>query len=205
MDIQEVKRIIRELKEAGVSIEYDGGQIVSIPYNYTVIMPECVNLLSKWRIENPSLSPSRFPISDRRTATWLEKCVLQNELRELFMIRNDLGYNIGHIGISSIDVSRSLVRIDSVMKGEKNVEPGIMRKVVKRMKLWCKEELKANCVDLVVLDDNQRAIMLYKDCGFSIDGVIPLRRVEKNGEISWIEDYSLELPEKQYFHMFSFL
>ena len=95
----------------------------------------------------------------------------------------------------------STVRIDSVMKGVKKECPGIMARIIEFLKDLCRDNLEAQFVDLVVLDDNARAIRLYEKCDFEVISSIPLRKVEHDGEINWVEDMSVEKSEKSFLHM----
>lgn len=195
------RKLIRLLKTEGTRFPVDCAFLVAVPFAYGSVMPECVEQLSRWRIENPSLSPARFPISNSRTERWLRNSILNNEDRVLFMIQNRDQRSIGHIGLSDLDYSSSTVKIDSVLKGIKTECPGIMSKVIEFLKQWCRENLGAKRVELVVLDDNERAIQLYHRCNFKADEVIPLQKVEDNGEISWVRNDNLEHPEKRFIHM----
>ena len=195
------RRIINELKENGTIFSIKSGYLFSVPYDYDKRIPECVELLSRWRIENPSLSPQRFPVSNERTKKWIEKSILNNEFRVMFMIQNQSGKCIGHIGLSHINFEDSIVRIDSVMRGVKDDSPGIIGEAIDFLKNWCRNTLNAEYVDLLVLDDNAKAISLYKKCGFINNIVIPLRCVEENGEQIWVEDFRLIYPEKKYINM----
>ena len=201
MDKEKCKQIIEDLKTSGMCLELTGGFIVPISHDYQVSLPDCVDLLSKWRIENPSLSPTQFPVSNERTERWLKKMILENEFRVMFMIQNAERRNIGHIGLSEFRFDTSTVRIDSVMKGVKNECPGIMAMVIEVLKKWCKDQFEAEKIDLRVLDDNKKAINLYLRCGFNRTEIIPLRKVEHDGEVNWVEDMTVENAEKRFIHM----
>ena len=201
MNEEKCRDRIERLKTEGESFIVGDGVLVAIPFDYCFKIPDCVELLSQWRIENPSLSPTRFPVSNERTENWLQKSILNNPFREMFMIQNTERKNIGHIGISEMNFETSTVRIDSVMKGVKDECPGIMALVIGFLKTWCKNNLEAEYVDLVVLDDNIRAIKLYMSCGFSVVDIIPLKKQESGCEINWIADYSTKNAEKRFLHM----
>lgn len=202
MDENKCKVFIRRLKQGGECFSIPGdGILIPIPYDYPSKMPECAELLSRWRVENPGLSPARFPVSNERTEKWLRNSILENDYRVMFMIQNEHRENIGHIGLSGMNFETSTVRIDSVMKGVKKECPGIMARVIEFLKDLCREQLEAQSVDLVVLDDNTRAIRLYEKCDFEVNSSIPLRKIEHDGEINWVEDMSLDKPEKCFLHM----
>ena len=201
MDQSICKAKIYDLKNNPIRHDVEQGYLIPIGFDYLERFPDCVELLNRWRLENPSFSPARFPVSEERTKNWLKKSILDNDFRVLFMIQNCENKSIGHIGLSQIDFLKSSVRIDSVMKGVKNESPGIMQRAIEYLKFWCRSSLEADYVDLIVLNDNFRAINLYHRCGFIDDRLIPLKRVDDNGETNWIEDETIVNPEKSYLHM----
>jgi RimJ/RimL family protein N-acetyltransferase len=65
---------------------------------------------------------------------------------------------------------------------------------------WVFGTLRMNDVFLRVFSDNTRAIQLYEHCGFRETMRMPMRRVEENGVIRWIEaDGSYRNPVDRYF------
>ena len=93
------------------------------------------------------------------------------------------------------------MRIDSVLRGVKDDSPGIMHTSIHFIMNWCKYTLESKKIDLVVLSDNDRAIDLYLSSGFIKERYIPLRRVDTDNETSWVEDETIENPEKFFLHM----
>ena len=82
MDENKCKVFIRRLKQGGECFSIPGdGILIPIPYDYPSKMPECAELLSRWRVENPGLSPARFPVSNERTEKWLRNSILENDYR----------------------------------------------------------------------------------------------------------------------------
>lgn len=201
MEREHCASVLRELKTVGGRFPLGEGCLCPITVDYRNQLPDCVHLLSVWRLENPSLSATRFPVSDARTERWLNAAILENELRIMFMIQDPEKQNIGHIGLSGFDFASETVRIDSVLKGVKTACPGIMTRAIESLKTWCRHELQARYVDLVVLEGNDRAIRLYEKCGFETVRLIPLKKIVKNGEINWVEDESLENPELRHVRM----
>ena len=162
----------------------------------------CVELLDRWRKENPTLSPSRFPISHERTTNWITNSIIENNGRILFMIQNLEGSYIGHIGFTNIIPESRSGEIDMVVRGEKEINPGLMTLAMKSLIRWGKAELGLEHIDLVVLPHNDHGIEFYQRCGFKQDGVVPLIKVENNNEISWIRcKETVPDPEYYFLHM----
>ena len=205
MNEKKYKAVLEKLKQGGARFPIEGGLLIPVSYQYKTEIPDCVHLLNQWRMQNPGLSPAQVPISDEKTERWLQANILGNDSVVLFMIRNSEGESIGHIGLSGMNFETNTVRICAVTRGIKEKCPGIMQTAVEFIKVWCAEQLEARFADLLVLSDNSRAISLYTGCGFYVCSIIPLRKAEQNGKISWIEDMFLEKPEKFLLHMVSVL
>lgn len=173
-----------------------------ITADYLQTIPGCVSLFSRWRMENPTLSLARFDITDERTKSWLDRLVVQNDNRIIFLITNCNGEALGHIGFASFREKGKIAEVDSVLRGQKNGYPRLMEYAMAALISWGKQELELQAVDLEVWSKNEHAIRFYKRCGFVEDRLIPLRRVEEIGEVKWVPDESLvDGAENYYLHM----
>ncbi len=47
------------------------GFLRPITADFKTTMADCVELLDQWRLENPCMSPSRFPVTHERTERWV--------------------------------------------------------------------------------------------------------------------------------------
>ncbi|MBQ0084195.1 MAG: GNAT family N-acetyltransferase [Clostridiales bacterium] len=189
---------IYSLKNDGKTIKLNGGILVPFGNKFLNDNPDCINLMNKWRIENPQYSSSRFPISYERTYNWAKNALIEDELRILFFIQDNSFNNIGHIGISNFDFSRNIASIDSAMRGVKGVCPGIMGQAIEKMKDILKNELSAETAKAWVSSDNERSLKYSESHGFVRDTLFPMRKLEKNGEISWETDMSLGENAERY-------
>lgn len=173
-----------------------------ITADYLQTIPNCVSLFSRWRAENPSLSLARFTITDERTKNWLDRLVVQNDNRVIFLIVDCEGEPLGHIGFANFREKGKIAEVDSVLRGRKECYPKLMEYAMTALVAWGKQELKLQAVDLEVWAQNEHAIRFYKRCGFVEDRLIPLRRVQEADEIKWVPDESLnEDAENYYLHM----
>lgn len=178
------------------------GFLHPITADFEKTIPECVELLDRWRTENPTLSPSRFPITHERTRRWVTNSIINNDKRILFMIQTLEGRNVGHIGFTNIDFDRHSAEVDMVLRGEPVEISGFMRYAMETLVQWGKRELLLEHIDLVVLPYNERAIAFYHHCGFREDGIVPLLKIEENNEISWIRcKEHVPDPEFYFIHM----
>lgn len=165
-------------------------------------IPNCVQLLDRWRADNPTLSPSRFPITHERTRRWIMDLIINNDRRILFMLQNLKGQYIGHIGFTNIDSEQHSAEVDMVLRGEPTEPARFMHYAMETLVEWGKQELLLEHIDLVVLPHNKCAISFYSRCGFHNDGFIPLIKCEANNEISWGRcPKSMSASEFYFIHM----
>lgn len=178
------------------------GFLRPVTADFTATIPGCVELLDCWRADNPTLSPSRFPITHERTERWITDAIINNNRRILFMIQSLEGTYIGHLGFTGITPEKGSAEVDMVVRGEKKIHPGLVGFALKSLIRWGKEELGLAHIDLVVLPYNKHGIAFYERCGFERDGIVPLIKVESGNEISWIRSREPAAdPEHYFLHM----
>jgi RimJ/RimL family protein N-acetyltransferase len=187
---------------------YDGSNNIvaylrPITVNYLVTIPNCVALMSKWRVENPTIGTGIFTVTHERTQRWLDNFVINNNNRIIFLIADFTGTYLGHIGYAAFQRDIQAAEIDSVLRGEKNVIPGLMQFCMNTMIKWGRQTLCLEEITLKVFSDNIRAVEFYERCGFVKDILIPLVKVilpdEEKWEISL--DPNLKDAERYYLKM----
>lgn len=181
---------IRKLK-CGIILDYDFSfclnknlfNLKPIQFNYYESYDNLPGLLSSWRKENPTISTGIFDITDERTKRWLDKYVLKNEDRIIFMIENEQKESFGHIGLTNFNLNDSSVELDSVLRGVKGVFPGLMSISVKKLIDFSLNYLKFKTVFLSVFSDNLSAVDFYNNLGFITINKQPLIEVIYPDEI----------------------
>lgn len=148
--------------------------------------PFLIDLLSKWRKENPEVSNNSFEVSNERTAKWLNEIVISDEQKIFFLIVDSRGEPVGHIGLCKINEEMRSADIYAVLKGNKNSEKGIMTFCLRRLLEWARAELGINRFYLGTKSDNFRAIRFYERIGFVVTQTVPLERVQLKDEIKWV-------------------
>ena len=159
-----------------------------ITSDYIITTPNCVELMSKWRIENPTISNGIFTVTHERTKKWLDSLVINNDKRIIFLVEDFSGRYIGHIGFAAFDYEKKTAEIDSVLRGVKGVLPGLMEHCMKAMIRWGYDVLKLEKIELSVFSDNTHAVEFYRRCGFADDVLTPMRKVEMPDEVKWEPD-----------------
>ena len=168
---------------------YDGEELFCylkpIQNNFTELNYNLCFLLSKWRIENPTISTGTFKVTEERTKKWLIDLVINREDRLIFMIHGLNDEPLGHIGLSNVDFEKNTVELDSVLRGEKNILKGLMSLCVKQVVKFGLDELKFSEIDLSVFSDNINAVDFYKKLSFKVIDKTPLIKVIKDDEIKY--------------------
>jgi RimJ/RimL family protein N-acetyltransferase len=174
-----------------------------ITSNYLDTIPNCVALMSKWRVENPTISTGVFTVTHERTKRWLDNFVVNNNNRIIFLIMNFAGNYIGHIGYAAFQHDIQAAEIDSVLRGEKKIIPGLMQFCMNAMIDWGRQTLMLKEITLKVFADNIHAVEFYERCGFARDTLIPLVKVILPDEEKWemSSDPDLKDAEKYYLKM----
>jgi len=139
--------------------------------------PHLPELLSRWRIENPTISTGNFQVTTERTATWLDNLVIGRDDRLIFMVIGLDGQPLGHLGFSNFDFASESAEIDSVLRGVKTVMPGLMSFATLTLMNWGYRELDLKTIGLSVYSDNESAVRFYARLGFYESEKKPLYKV----------------------------
>ena len=156
-----------------------------ITFNYKVSLRGIVDALSDWRRKTPNAWASVFDVTHEGTEEWLEKYVLGNEKRIIFVIQDLDNHYIGQIGLAEFDYSEKSAEVDAVVRGRKDILPGVMSAALKTLVEWGKRELKLERFFLYVFDDNVHAIEFYKKNNFIEKNRIALNEVKCGAGVRW--------------------
>lgn len=154
-----------------VSIKFDGGFLLPITYKM-VEDSSLIEDLCNWRIAASYAFNDEKPPTLEGTKLWLQKYVLDVNNKVLFLVVNDSGCRIGHMGWANCSDLRSM-EIDNVVRGITNSEKGIMSKALLAMIRWAKESLFPETIFLRVIPTNNHAIDFYKKLSFNEDSHQP--------------------------------
>ena len=178
------------------------GFLRPVTADFRTTITDCIELLSLWRADNPTLSPTRFQVTHEGTERWLDNLVINNDQRILFMVQDVTGNYIGHMGFACFDYNEQSANIDLVVRGKQDISRGLMGYALKALVCWGKQELKLKHIALDVLWDNEHAISFYERCGLKRAELIPLTKREVDGEIRWtVHKGQTFEAEKYYLHM----
>ncbi len=165
--------------------------------------PDLIARLAQWRNENADSFPSKFPVTLDGTSSWLRSHLLDVEDRLLFLVTDSRGMPIGHLGYANAVNDRGELEIDNVVRGVKNVHPGIMRKAMQALLDWAEEVIGPARISLRVFQDNAPAVGFYRKLGFHDEELIPMRRHTEGASIYFrpLAEGDLNPPDRSFLRM----
>lgn len=161
-----------------------------------------IEKLSQWREANSFAYPSQFKVTFEGTKLWLQNKLLNVEDRILFLVIDELGNAIGHLGFANGYNDNFSLEIDNVVRGNKDSSKGLMTDALITLIRWAEENLWPDEIYLRVFNDNDHAIKFYEKIGFLKDTLLPLQRIETEWCISYqsITDEVIK-PDKYFLRM----
>lgn len=157
--------------------------------------------LADWRNENVHAYPTQFVATVGSTNAWLKDRVLAVQDRMLFLVVDNKGRVVGHIGLNGCSNDELLFEVDNVVRGEATAAKGFFSAGMIALMEWARKTLNVEGFILRVMDDNFHAIDFYKKNGFLEECRIPLFKEEKNGFISYREARDGEQVSKTFVRM----
>lgn len=161
-----------------------------------------ITTLSRWRAENAFAFPSQFHVTDAGTATWLRSRLLDVHDRLLFLVVDRVGRPVGHLGYANCLNDLAEMEIDNVVRGEQDLEPGIMSNAMSTLLTWANDVIGPSSIFLRVFHDNDRAIAFYHRLGFKDGDRIPLAKRVDGTTIVYEEIGDRQAPpDRQFLRM----
>ncbi len=125
-----------------------------------------IGTLASWRRANQYAYPTRFTVTDGGTKTWLRRGVLDATDRLLFLIMDRHGRPLGHLGFANCCGPAGELEIDNVLRGVRDVEPGLMAAAMRTVVKWADRTIWPSGYFLRVLKSNTHALTFYERIDF---------------------------------------
>ena len=137
-----------------------------------------IDLLSNWRRDADTFH-NKFSVTSEGTEKWYQELLLNVDDRILFFITHGNSF-IGHLGFAnlSVDDSSCSIELDNVIRGVKNIYPGLMSAACNALMNFAFEKLHMQKVILKTLLSNDHAINFYKNIGYKEYDRLPLKKVK---------------------------
>lgn len=142
---------------------------------------ELLHNLTEWRNENVHVYPSQFEATVESTQAWLKKGLLDVEDRILFLVVDNSGRILGHMGFNSCNNESRFFEVDNVIRGiSSDNSKGLFSTALLAMMEWARTLTNVEGFVLRVMSDNEKAIDFYAKLGFIEKNRIPLVGIEKD-------------------------
>lgn len=166
-----------------------------------ILDDELVNRLTEWRNKNVSVYPTQFIANVESTKSWLVEKLLNVPDRILFLVVDNSGNSIGHLGFNGCINEEMLFEIDNVVRGVQSKNKGIFSKALIALIDWARKTINVEGFFLRVMDDNPAAINFYIGNSFVEEKKIPLVKDIRKDLISYREAGEGEVQEKNSLRM----
>lgn len=162
---------------------------------------ELLQKLTEWRNLNVEVYPTQFTATLESTRAWMKDRLLAVSDRMLFLVVDNTGKVIGHIGFNGCHNDDFLFEIDNVVRGVHGVGKGLFAKAMNSLIEWASKSINVNGFFLRVMENNHKAIEFYKRNSFIEEYQIPLVRESNGGVVSYREAKVGENPIKHFVRM----
>lgn len=139
---------------------------------------DLLTTLADWRNVNVSAYPEQFVATLESTRRWAEVGLLESKGRILFLVLNNHGRIVGHLGFNNCTNNRSRFEIDNVVRGC-NSNKGILSEAMQVICTWAKNSFPVDEIYLRVLESNSHAVKFYERLGFVCGQKTKLKKVKK--------------------------
>ena len=143
--------------------------------------------LTEWRNINVDVYPTQFTATLESTRAWMKDRLLAVPDRMLFLVVDNTGKVIGHIGFNGCHNNEQLFEIDNVVRGVNGIGKGLFAKAMNSLIEWARKTINVNGFFLRVMEDNPKAIAFYSRNSFIEESRIPLIRESKGEIVSYRE------------------
>jgi UDP-4-amino-4,6-dideoxy-N-acetyl-beta-L-altrosamine N-acetyltransferase len=129
--------------------------------------------LQKWMndLELTRWLGHRFPISLEEQNRWFDKLVVDTSKKKL-LIEDFEGHAIGLVSLMEINFKDRSAEFGIYLGEHRSIGKGLGRAATNAMLRFAFHELGLKRVYLLVLEENERAIMSFEDCGFKREAIL---------------------------------
>ena len=173
-------KTLKDLVNRGSYFDVENNSYSLIPFSsMDSTNQDRIKTLSEWRNKHQNVYPSKFKVTDARTADWLKINVLQNTKRMMFWVVDDCLNLLGHIGL--VLNEDSIFEIDNVLKGPNQVK-GLFSNAQRTLERILHQEFNALKIHLKVLSSNTHAISFYERLDYQLINSIDMKW-EHSGDV----------------------
>ena len=169
------------------SIEFPNGEGRLVPVcAFNATDENLIRDLATWREEHKLVYPTQFTVTLSGTATWIQKGILEEDGRIMFLVESSDGNIVGHMGFIRGMKDNMDMEFDNMVRGRRDISPGIMATAINAIMNWAEEKFGARGIGSLVFEDNERVIRFLKRVGKVEVCRIPLRRHQGKDSVSYL-------------------
>ena len=201
MQSQLISRIVNEEQLLRIHVNIDGDTRIGYLTPITKSVLENTELIAKmtaWRNRMRSCFLTQAAVTVEKTRAFLAGSVLGDPTRMLFIVHS-LTQPVGTVGIKvgppwvhgagprgSENGERKLAELANLLRGTREGHPRLMYQAELALMDWAFGELDVDMFWTAVPSNNRLALTLHQSAGFRSTQLIPLHKVEKDGQTSLV-------------------
>jgi len=147
--------------------------------NWILDDEEKIQAISTWRSKARRMFLTQLDSTYEQTCDYLKDVSIEQANRLLFLLFDDEGKFVGHLGICN--VTKSSCELDNLMRGASGGSPRLVYFAEIALLDWCFEALGVTGCDVSVLTYNSLVIDLHTEVGFVETERRSLKKVVLNG------------------------
>lgn len=153
-----------------------------------------IKKLTKWRNNAMQFFMTQFNATFERTKNWLNKTVLSDNTRLLFIIYDSTGKAIGNLGFTKLNEYSA--ELENLLRGEHGGGSKLIYYTEVAIIKWMFSCLKIKEITGNIFLDNEIPLSIHKKIGFSIREEFPLYRKIVNNETRWIKGKTVKVSSE---------
>lgn len=214
MQTQLITRIVNEEQPLRIDVTIDRdtpiGYITPITKS-SLDSLELIDKMTAWRNRMRTCFLTQAPVTVEKTRAFLASTVLADPTRMLFIVHSatqpagTLGVKVGPPWVhgagprSCEGGGRRLAELANLLRGTREGHPCLMYQAEMALMDWAFRELDINLFWTAVPSNNRLALRLHQSAGFRPTVLIPLHKVEKDGQTHLeVGDAGNESPDGLY-------
>lgn len=154
--------------------------------------------ISAWRQRAMRMFLTQFQATPENTRRYLETMSIGEAGRLLWLILDEGGRCIGHIGLSGATAADGgRAELDNLMRGVDGGDPGLIQLAEVALLRWAFDVLGLRHIDLRVVSYNWMVMALHEDVGFETTRQAPLHKRSDNG-VTWHDECATDAANVRY-------
>ncbi len=200
---EEAAAVLRALKSGAPGIPFfaEGREAGSLRPLTNGATDREIGLLVDWRNRNRDRFLTWIDSTPASARRWLDEAILARHDRLLFLVETPEGEPFGQVGLTNFEAEERACELDNWIRGPGAGVRGGMTMAIRALMDFCFRTLGAQRVRARVFADNPHVVDLHRGNGLRVMRTMPLRRIDRDGSVTWSEEEGLAGAEKSLVHL----